>query len=248
MIISYHRIMTQYPQADFYDAVALDSWDSFGPAVADALAPWSGRTGVAVDVGAGTGLSTQVLARAFAGEVLACEPDFTLRASLMTRVAGDADLARRTTVLPWDADRAIEAIAEPLTVVTAFNMIGHLGDATRAAFWAWLGRHLADDGVALIGPIADQGTASHEGEETAFPQRTVGRLTYSATARSETVDEGLGRWHLTWRVHRGEDLVDERSSSFDWRRTPPERMIADAADHGLAAALNPDGLLLARRA
>jgi hypothetical protein len=215
--------LSQYPQADFYDAVALDSWDTFGPKVTAALAPWAGRTGVAVDVGAGTGLSTQVLAGTFAGEVLACEPAFALRASLMTRVTSDPDLIRRTTVLPWDAERMVEEIAEPLTVVTAFNMLGHLGDEMRSAFWAWLGRWLTSDGVALVGPIAEQDTGSHDGREMPLPSRSVGRLTYSATARAETIDRERGRWHLTWRVHHGDRLIDERSSSFDWRRANPTR-------------------------
>ncbi|MQM26593.1 methyltransferase domain-containing protein [Glycomyces albidus] len=240
--------MSHYPQADFYAAVALDSWDTFGPTVAAALAPWAGRPGVAVDAGAGTGLSTQVLASVFAGEVLACEPAFALRASLMTRVTGDPDLIRRTTVLPWDVDRMIGEISEPLTVVTAFNMFGHVGDDTRAAFWAWLGRWLTDDGVAVIGPIAEQDTGSRDERETPLPSRAVGRLTYSATARAETIDDTHGRWHLTWRIHDGDRLVDERSSSFDWQRAHPEVLIAAAAEHGLTARLTDDGLLLATRA
>ncbi len=239
--------MSHYPQADFYDAVALDSWDTFGPKVTGALGPWSGRTGVAVDVGAGTGLSTQVLAGTFAGEVLACEPDFTLRASLMTRISSDTDLARRTTVLPLDTAGMVEEIAEPLAVVTAFNMIGHLNAETRSAFWAWLGRWLSGDGVALIGPLAEEDTAPPEGVETALPSRAVGRLTYSASARYETVDGMLGRWHLTWRIRHGDTLVDERASSFDWQRTDSARMMAEAAEHGLTANLT-DGLLLVQRA
>jgi hypothetical protein len=240
--------MSHYTQADFYDAVALDSWDVLGPKVTDTLAPWRGRGGVAVDMGAGTGLSTQVLAGVFAGEILACEPDFTLRASLMTRVTGDPELVDRTTVLPWDADGMIEEIAEPLSVVTAFNMIGHLSAETRSAFWAWLGRWLSDDGVALVGPIAEGDDAPQSEGETALPSRSVGRLTYAASARYETVDDHRGRWHLTWRIYQDDALVEERSSSFDWRRTPPARMIAEAAEHALAARLTGTGLLLVQRA
>lgn len=69
----------EYPQADLYDALCVDHWQRIEPDVLEALAPWVGADGTAVDLGAGTGMSTQRLACIVNGDILACEPDPALR-------------------------------------------------------------------------------------------------------------------------------------------------------------------------
>ena len=124
-----------YPQADIYDAFATYYWERLQPAVTAALQPWRECTGVALDLGAGTGLSTMAVAAALpAVEILSCEPNPTLRASLMTRIV-ERGGAHRVTVLPFAASDVVTEVDEPLTIITAFNMIGHLRPEEASAWW-----------------------------------------------------------------------------------------------------------------
>lgn len=92
--------------AEFYDrtgeyvAVLLpQAWREPGPALAEALAGLNPATGVLVDVGAGTGIGTTMLAAAFPGaEIVAIEPHPGLRTALLARIVDDEDLAQRVMV------------------------------------------------------------------------------------------------------------------------------------------------------
>jgi hypothetical protein len=87
--------------ADIYDATALAYWPHLQDGLRRLLAtlPPSGAT--VVDVGAGTGLATVVLARSSPdSEAIAVEPSASLRVGLSARVVDDPDLQRRVPCCP----------------------------------------------------------------------------------------------------------------------------------------------------
>lgn len=87
-----------------------------------------------LDIGCGSGLTTQVLARRFGGaEVIAVEPDPLMRSLLMQRVGSDAALRERVTIVSepimdcWLPERCGGALL--------FNVIYFLSEPAREAFW-----------------------------------------------------------------------------------------------------------------
>lgn len=236
--------------ADIYDAVALDSWAELAPRLRGVLAGEVLGEGAVVDLGAGSGQALTLLTDIADGDVLALEPDPMMRSALMARVVGDADLRRRVTVVPGDAG-SVGEIQEPVALVVALNMIGHLDEAARQRVWCWLGERLAPEGVAVVAPVMPTG-APAASEAHPFGGLGVGRRRYSGEGRSTVEDDEHITWHMTFRAHEGDRLVDERHASWLWRVTGAERLGDEVAGHGLRAELlEPDhpsgGLLVLRR-
>ncbi|MEO1367482.1 MAG: class I SAM-dependent methyltransferase, partial [Acidobacteriota bacterium] len=120
--------------AQFYDAVAADQRAAVDAEIATALRGLDVRSGPVVDVGAGTGLSTRLIARALPeAEVLAVEPDPAMRAALMTRIWSDPDLRARVSIVPSDLSSA------PLPAViagcVASASLVHFDPPRRRALW-----------------------------------------------------------------------------------------------------------------
>ncbi|GAA3620215.1 hypothetical protein GCM10022199_25850 [Marihabitans asiaticum] len=211
-----------YPQADIYDAFATDDWTTMGPVLAAALEPWRGTTGVALDLGAGTGLSTAVVAEQLpAAEVLSCEPNPTLRASLITRVV-ERGLIDRVSVYPFAAADVISALDEPITVMTALNMIGH------------------------VAPVAAHAPTVADPEPVTFVERRIGRRTYTGECQAEVDRDGKVVWRKAWRVREGGELVDERTARIPWSRVDQASLGATLSPLGLAVELAGDLLLVTR--
>jgi tRNA1(Val) A37 N6-methylase TrmN6 len=90
--------------AEYVDIMSRDAWRELGPLLAEAL---EGVAGPVVDLGAGSGLGTLVIAKALPeAEIIAVEPSSGLRAVLLSKVYDDPELARRVTVLDTDAQHA----------------------------------------------------------------------------------------------------------------------------------------------
>ena len=87
--------------ASFYDAVAAEAHAGIDTEIAAALQGMSTDAGPIVDIGAGTGLTTALIAAALPqSTILAVEPDPAMRAGLMTRIWSNPDLRRRVSILP----------------------------------------------------------------------------------------------------------------------------------------------------
>ncbi|MBZ8176590.1 methyltransferase domain-containing protein [Corynebacterium sp. 3HC-13] len=257
----------EYHQAEWYDAIARDYWHMVEPELRSVLAPWEGESALAVDLGAGTGLTTVTLAQMCAGEILACEPEREMRVGLMSKVTACDSLCQRVTVLPWAASDLCAQLAEPVGVVTAIAMLDHLSPDSRAQLFAWTARNLTDTGALIIGPfysdtdedltaggpsvdsIAEpaphtvNATDPHLGD--CYAQTSVGRLRYSGWARLDPGDD-RDCWQMTWQVHQGENLLAQRESVFRVYPATPEELIAEAHAAGLTATRQGHFLLLKR--
>lgn len=220
--------------ADVYDAVSHRLWDRvLAPVLSQALAPLSASTGTVVDVGAGTGLSTVVLARAAPRcRVVAVEPSRSLRVGLMARVTDSDDLRERTTVLAEDLAGAAQHLPPQLSGLLIANALGHLDPAQRAGLWHLLAQRLEPGGVAAV--VLQNPTAAVTVPEQQFGAEVVGDLTYAVSGRAEPSGDDQVTWHLTWRVSQGERVVDERSAATTWWVLSPQDLAGETQDAGLA--------------
>lgn len=218
--------------ADLYDAVSLPLWAGLTSRLAELLEPLTTAAGTVVDVGAGTGLATMVLARsAPVCPVVAVEPSARLRVGLMARVVDDPDLRSRVTVLPTDWAGALTSMPAELSGLTALNMTGHLDPDSRRDLWRLLAQRLSPVGMAVIGLQAPAEPSVVRQQD--FGGADVGRLHYSGSGRAEPLGPDQVTWHMQWAVLDGVEVVEERSASTTWWTVSPATLEREAGNAGL---------------
>ncbi|GAA4913196.1 hypothetical protein GCM10023334_012960 [Nonomuraea thailandensis] len=213
--------------AEFVDLMLAAPWRGLGPPLAEAL---RGVTGPIVDVGAGGGHGTRVIAEAVAGaEIVAVEPSTALRSVLLARVGESAELRERVTVLP---EHLLSAALPPRPgAVVLMNVIGHFDPADRQAAWAMLADRLAPGGRAVLNlqPPAEPAAVP----ETRFADVRIGRRRYEGWGRAEPAGPDRIVWHMTYRTYQDDRLADELKTHYDWWVLDERRLKEEVGRHGL---------------
>jgi SAM-dependent methyltransferase len=226
--------------AEFIDMLIGPHWNALGPVVADAVKGAEAGAGPVLDIGAGSGRGTLVLARALPdAEILAVEPSPGLRSALLARVIADDDLRARVTVLP---EGILETgLPERLGAAVAMNVIGHFSPGERRALWDLLAARLAPAGrlVLNLQPPTEPVTVPRSLAGTA----RVGRRRYEGWAAAEPAGDAALTWHMTYRTLQDGEVVDERVVSYHWHLLAEPRLRDELARAGLALrALAPSEL------
>ncbi|MFG3334752.1 Gfo/Idh/MocA family oxidoreductase [Streptomyces tendae] len=226
------------PSAEFFDLVAAGhTATASAPAVAALLADADLSTGPVVDIGAGTGLVTEAVARARPdAEILACEPAVGMRAVLTSRVFSDPDLRSRVTVT---ADAAPDLdLPDQVSVVLLCGVLGHLGPAGRARLWRRLNRRLAPGGLVVVELMQFEEPLTLP--ESRLATATAGRHRYewSFGAAPDETENGVMRLHSTWRVYR-EDATEAEREVHDSYRWEPFGLKDVVAESGMTARTLP---------
>jgi SAM-dependent methyltransferase len=223
--------MDFYERTGEYVAVLLPAaWEGMRPALTAALDGLDPAAGPVVDVGAGTGLGTEVIARALPGvEILAVEPDRALRTALLSRIVTDPDLRAQVTVL--DAALFDAPLPDRIGAVVAMNVIGHFDAAGRARIWELLAERLAPGGRMVLNLYPP--TRPEEVPESAMSEVWVGRRRYSGTAAARPAGPDSVIWEMGYHVeHDGKPVTDFRAAD-PWYVFTPEKLAAEVAAVGL---------------
>ncbi len=235
--------MTQYAvTAQFYDAVSVQAHEAVHARMAGVLAGRETGGYPIVDIGAGTGLTTQAIARALPDtEIFAIEPDAAMRPALMTRVCADADLRRRVSILPMSVLTA--PLPPIISVAIASASLVHFSPQERNALWALFAERLSDDGYALIEiqcPVAE------DVAETRLTSACVGQVEYEAWAGARRIDTDRQQWRMTYITRIDGIEIDRQSTEFTCWTTSAEQVLAEAHAHGLAGS-SERGLVALRK-
>lgn len=208
------------PSAEFFDLVAAEhTATASAPAIAALLADADLSTGPVVDIGAGTGLVTEAVARARPdAEIIACEPAVGMRAVLTSRVFSDPDLRSRVTVT---ADAAPDLdLPDQVGAVLLCGVLGHLDADGRARLWRLIDRRLAPGGLVVVELMQFDEPSTLP--ETRLATATAGRNRYewSFGGAPDEADEAVMRLHSTWRVYRDGAPRAEREVRDTYRWAP----------------------------
>jgi phospholipid N-methyltransferase len=218
--------------AEFYELVAARQAQSSGPALRAALAGVDAAAGPVLEIGAGTGRITEVIADALPdAEIVAAEPAAEMRAVLTSRAYADPALRRRVTVTPDSAQRIAAAGGDgPICAAVVFGVAGHLDTAERVALWRALAARLPAGGpivVELMGVATPRVIPP-----VRLLRERVGEQVYEWWSSGEPCGEDVMRFDTTWKVFAAGSLVREVRESHRWHTLTATQL---AAESGLAA-------------
>ncbi|SDT22719.1 bifunctional 2-polyprenyl-6-hydroxyphenol methylase/3-demethylubiquinol 3-O-methyltransferase UbiG [Jiangella sp. DSM 45060] len=224
--------------AEFHDLFMAEPWERLRPYVRAAFAHL-GSDAVVAEIGAGTGVGTRTIAGETRARIVALEPALVMRAVLTARVADDAALAERVTVVAGAAPGDLGLLPERLDGFVCAHVLGHLGRTDRRALFAWAGERLAGDGFGLVTT-----QRAETGPAEMVQTRRLGDHEY----RVRHLAAAGGREPASlYEVRDGDRLVRSYRFASDWRVVTAQDV---AADLPAALVLEPagDGAALVRRA
>ncbi|MGW3473801.1 class I SAM-dependent methyltransferase [Saccharopolyspora sp. NPDC000995] len=213
------------PTAEFYELVADRQVRSSGPPLRAVLSDVDVDAGVVLEIGAGTGRVTEVIADALPGaRIVAAEPSPPMRAILTSRVAADDDLRERVTIT---AQSAPDLDLPPrLAAVVIFGVVGHLDASERTRLWRRVSERLVPGGIVVVELMGVR--TSRQIPQTLSLTAQLGRQRYEWWVAGRPAGPDLMRFTNTWKVHRDDVLVREVSDSYEWYAVDTELIAAES--------------------
>ncbi|MGI5215291.1 class I SAM-dependent methyltransferase [Plantactinospora sp. CA-290183] len=228
---------------EFIDVFSRDAWQAFRPPVVAALHRAVPDQGPILDIGAGTGLGTLLVAETLpTAEIVAVEPSPILRAVLLSRLADNATLRTRVTVVA----AGIQAWQPPARLggVLAMNMLGHLDPEQRRTLWADLRARLAPSAPLIVNlqPPAEVTTVP----PTDFAAITIGGRTYQGGGEARPAGDGTVTWTMRYRTLAPDGSVErELVAAYPWHVVSPAQLLDELADAGFTATIGELNVLVA---
>lgn len=224
--------------ADHLDLLSAGMWQRMAVNVIEALADCADDDATIIELGAGTGLGTSVIASAAPNaRIVAVEPSSHLRAVLLHRVASDANLRSRVTVenRPFPSSR----LPESFDALVMINTLGHFADVVRNQLWHLVAAGLRPGGCAVIN--LQQPTTSSAIPEFEMGRERVGNREYHGTAWADRIDDTTMLWHMTYRTSENGDEIDATNVEYRWNVIDSDTFESELAQHGLRASMVGDG-------
>lgn len=229
--------------AEYYDLWAESYWSELGPVLRAALHGIDAAEGPILELGAGSGLGTVVIADAVPNaRIVAAEPSRAMRGILTSRVIGRADLRDRITILA--ADLAHMTWPPRLAGFVAVAMLGHLTPNERELLWRSVYEHLAPGAPAVV--HLQPPARPERLPPTRHTTRRIGDLDYEGWAEAEPTGDRILRWTMTYRVLSHGDILDEQQWTSDFHTVSEDDVTTEARTAGLDATPGPCGLITLR--
>lgn len=212
--------------AEFYDLLQATQYLEVAERL---LGRWLGDPQVGVlDVGAGTGLATALLARRCEVLVHAIEPAAAMRTVLLSRLAGRPEVLSRVRVHAGGIQQL--GLTQVADFAWCYNMMASLDCAGRAAGLAALARAVVRGGTLVIQrPPSKAGPGRSD-----LPAWHLGGDVYTGEVTCTPVGPRLVRWRFTYRVTRDDILVRQESEVFDGHLASAREMESELGDAGFA--------------
>ncbi|WP_120717246.1 class I SAM-dependent methyltransferase [Tsuneonella amylolytica] len=226
--------------AQYYDPLASLTHAETDRRIAAALAGLDETGGPFIDIGAGTGLTTALIAAALPEvEIWAVEPDPAMRPALMTRVWSDLDLRTRVTILPCGI--AETPLPERIAGAVLSASLVHFSPADRAHLWPLLAGRLAPGG-RIVAEV--QCPHAQDLPEAAIGEVGVGRMTYRGAASARKIGPDRQRWHMTYRASMDGREMACHETTYDCWAISADEVLEEAATAGLIGQIADELIIL----
>ena len=219
---------------EFHDLFMDEAWMRLEPLLREAFSSLTGSATV-LDLGAGTGVGTRVLGRCTAARIFAVEPSRTMRAVLTARVADDADLRGRVTVVADRIPGGLAGVRAPAAGFVCAHVLGHLTETDRRATFRRLAEMLHPTGIGVV----TTSTGSTEPRPEVVEEiRHIGDLTYLARFHRPAED---GMSVTDYEVRRDTVVLRREVYRSAWRAPSHAQLRVELADAGLELEVVGDG-------
>jgi SAM-dependent methyltransferase len=220
---------------EYLHLLSQQPWTALQPRLGAALTGVDPGAGPVLELGAGTGLGTDVLLDTLDNDVLAAEPSASLRGVLLARLADRA--TGRVTVYPGGA---IEVpLPDRIAAVVGMHMVGHLAPPDRKRLWAAVAERLAPGGLVVLN--VQPPAAPEVVPEFPWMGAAVGGLVYEGTGSAEPTGPESVRWRMRYRTRREDGTVlTEASAEYAWWTVSADGLAAELADAGLDPSVDED--------
>jgi SAM-dependent methyltransferase len=226
--------------AQYYDPLAASGRAGIDAQISAALAGLNVQAGPILDVGAGTGLTTALIAASLPdAEIWAIEPDPAMRPALMTRIWNDSDLRRRVSILPF---AALEVSLPPVIAGAVLSAsLVHFSPDERRYLWRQLAERLAPAGRIIV---EIQCPEPVDIPPAALGPVRVGRIEYWGTAEASAVGDGSQQWTINYRAELdGTVLADETVHYRCWA-VSGLTIAAEARETGMLGRIDGDLVII----
>ena len=193
--------------AEFYDLLQATDFLATAERLLDR---WLGEPLVGVlDVGAGTGIATGLLARRVSVTVHAVEPAASMRAVLLSRLAGRPELLSRVRLHARPVQRL--GLHRAADFALCLNTMSSLDATDRASALDALARAIVRGGTLVVQRPPDSAGAPRYD----LPTWQLGGDTYSGEVACTATADDLVQWRFTYRVSRGATILRTEIETFD---------------------------------
>jgi hypothetical protein len=236
--VAYHEYSAS---GEYLHLLSVPAWAGLRPRLAAALAGVDADTGPVLELGAGSGLGTDVLLDTLSNDVLAAEPSASLRGVLLARLADRG--TDRVTVFPGGATEV--PLPDRLAAVVGMHMVGHLAPADRKRLWSAVAERLSPGGPVVLN--VQPPAAAEVVPEFPWMSVAVGGLRYEGTGSAVPTGPDSVRWRMRYRTRREDGTVlAEASAEYAWWIVTAADLAAELAGAGLTATVDDD-LVVARK-
>lgn len=217
-------------EAEFFDLAARDHVASRTAShVLDALDEMPDIDAPIVEIGAGTGLLTELVARRTHARIWASEPSDAMRAALFSRVVDSPDLVDRVTVL--DQDALTTEMPDRARAVLLCGVLGHLDAVEQDRLWSRLRPSLLPQTPILVELMGLTSPTHVPAAELAAVR--LGEHIYRWEWGAEPDGADGVRMRSVWSVHRDAEPVRSVTTTHRWRTDSLADVAAIALRHGI---------------
>jgi SAM-dependent methyltransferase len=210
--------------AEFYDLLQAVSYRKTAERLLDR---WLGEPRIGVlDVGAGTGIATALLARRCSVTVHAIEPASSMRTVMLSRLAGRSELLPHVRVHAVPVERLDLSRAADFAI--CLNTLSTLDATARAEALRALSGLLVPGGRLVVQrPPSEPGP-----EHGSLPSWCLGGDIYSGDIACTVTGERSLRWRFTYRVARDGVIIRECAETFDGFLTSADEFASELTAAG----------------
>ncbi|MEQ4724976.1 class I SAM-dependent methyltransferase [Nonomuraea sp. B19D2] len=218
-----------------------DLWHEDGhvPLIRELLPPLlKGVERSVIEIGAGTGLITRLIARETPAEIYAVEPALGMRSVLVNRLAEDPELLRRVTVLPCGAlDVEVD---EPVEAIVMISVLQSFPAGQRAELWRVLARQL-EPGGRLVFNWRERAVPV-PGDLEVMGSYEVGRHTYEIAGQVLEVGGESVTSRFVYRIRQRGVAVSEDEAVVTNHWPAGERLVSELEAAGFSRDAAPEGM------
>lgn len=223
---------------EFHDLFMDDAWETLRPVLARAFASLVPGATV-LDLAAGSGVGTRVLAACTAARIIAVEPSRTMRAVLTAGIADDPDLRTRVDIVAEPLPGALDGLASPVSGFVCAHVLGHLSGTDRRATFGRIAELLSPSGTGVVTTASG---AEDEQPVVLEESRRIGDLTYVARHLSPDGSTSVSEYE----VHQEGRVVRYGRLLSTWEPPADDQPRAEFAAAGLNLELSAAGVGLVR--